>query len=87
MSRLRQGFGAQGAQGFLHRWLASPPPDAAIEITAERVSAAAIGTRGGEAVVQAYAVEPLAAGAVVPSLTARKIVDADAVRESLSRVA
>jgi type IV pilus assembly protein PilM len=82
MSRLRQGY---GAQALLARWLASPPPDAAVEITAERVSAAAIGTRAGAAVVQSFAVEPLAPGAVVPSLTAHNIVDREAVRTAVSR--
>ena len=75
------------AQGLLSRWLASPPPDAALEITADRVAAASVGTRGGAAVVNAYAVEPLAAGAVVPSLTAHNIVDPDAVRAAIGRVA
>ena len=44
-------------------WLASPPPDAAIEIAPEGVVVAAVGSRGREAVVQAYAVEPLPAEA------------------------
>jgi type IV pilus assembly protein PilM len=66
-------------------WLASPPPDAAVEITADRISAAVIGRHGTEAVVQAYAVEPLPPGAVVPSLTAQNIVDREATIAVLKR--
>lgn len=54
-------------------WLASPAPDAAIEIAMDRVSVAAVASRGGGLVVQAYATEPLPPGAVVPSLTASNI--------------
>ena len=66
-------------------WLASPPPDAAVEIAPGRISAAAIGGRGGEPVVQAYAVEPLPAGAVVASLLSQNIVDAPVVTAALRR--
>jgi type IV pilus assembly protein PilM len=66
-------------------WLASPPPDAAVEIAADRITAAAIGSRGTSPVVQAYAVEPLPAGAVVPSLTSQNILDAPAVTAALRR--
>lgn len=76
MSRLRHGF---GAQGLLTSWLASPVPDAAVEIAPERVSAAVIAARGAAARVQAYGVEPLPAGAVAASLGTRNIHDRDAV--------
>ena len=66
-------------------WLASPPPDAAVEITSDRIAAAVVGRRGAEAIVQAYAVEPLPAGAVVPSLTAQNIVDREATVAALKR--
>lgn len=65
------------------RWLAAPPPDAAIEIGPEAVTLAVVGARGGEAALQGYSVEPLPAGAVVPSLTGRNIVDRAAVRQAL----
>jgi Tfp pilus assembly PilM family ATPase len=83
MSRLRQ---RSGAQGLFASWLTSPPPDAAVEITADRVSAAVIGSRGAETVVQAYAVEPLPAGALVPSLTAQNVIDREVVIGALRRV-
>jgi len=66
-------------------WLASPPPDAAIEIASDRISAAVLGSRGASPVVQAYAVEPLPAGAVIPSLTAPNIVDQTTVTAVLRR--
>ena len=70
-------------------WLASSPPDAAIEIAPERVSVAVVGERSRGLVVQAYASEPVAPGAVVASLTSLNIhnrtVVADALRTALDR--
>jgi type IV pilus assembly protein PilM len=60
-------------------WLASSPPDAAIEISAESVSVGVLGTRGSDAVVQGFATAALPPGAVAPSLTAHNIVDRAAV--------
>ena len=60
---------------LLSSWLASPPPDAAVEISPERVAAATMAGRGNDLVVHGYASEPLPAGAVVPSLTAHNIID------------
>src|SRR5690348_6889258 len=60
-------------------WFASTPPDAAIEIAADRVTVAVVGERSGGLVVQAYAAERLPAGAVVPSLTSSNIHDRAAV--------
>jgi type IV pilus assembly protein PilM len=60
---------------LLSSWLASPPPDAAVEISPERVAAATMSGRGNDLVVHGYASEPLPAGAVVPSLTAHNIID------------
>ena len=71
---------------LLARWLASPPPDAAVEISGERVSAAAMGSRGGRFVIDSYAVEALPAGAVVPSLTTPNITDSGAVSRALRTV-
>jgi type IV pilus assembly protein PilM len=64
-------------------WIASPPPDAAVEIAADRVSVAVASERGGGLAVQAYAVEPLPAGAVVASLTSSNIHDRAAVVSAL----
>jgi len=64
-------------------WIASPPPDAAVEIAADRVSVAVATERGGGLAVQAYAVEPLPAGAVVASLTSSNIHDRAAVVSAL----
>jgi len=80
MSRLRRG---SGAQGLLARWLASPPPDAAIEIAPEGVSVAVLGSRGSEPVVEAFATASLPPGAVVPSLLSHNIVDRAAVAGAL----
>lgn len=74
---------------LLAKWLASPPPDAAVEIAPERVSAAAVsrGGSGGMALaVHAHAVEPLPSGAVVPSLTSQNIVDPAAVAAAVRTV-
>jgi type IV pilus assembly protein PilM len=60
---------------LLSSWLASPPPDAAVEISPERVAVATMAGRGNDLVVHGYASEPLPNGAVVASLTAHNIVD------------
>jgi type IV pilus assembly protein PilM len=67
-------------------WLASPPPEAAIEIAADHVSAAVIGERGGSLVVQGYAAEPLPPGVVTPSLTATNIHNRSVVVSALRTV-
>ena len=64
----------------------SPAPAAAVEIAANRVSAASLEWRGGLAVVSAHASEPLPAGALVPSLTAANIHDRPVVLGALGRV-
>jgi type IV pilus assembly protein PilM len=71
---------------LLARWLSSPPPDAAVEITGERVAAASMGSRGGRFAIDAYAVEALPAGAVVPSLTTPNITDSAAVNRAVKTV-
>ena len=58
----------------------------AVEIAKHRVSAASVSTRDAGLSVAAHAVETLAAGAVMPSLNATNIIDANAVAESLRRV-
>jgi type IV pilus assembly protein PilM len=64
-------------------WLASAPPDAAIEIAPDAVSIAALGSRGAEAVVHAYGSADLPAGAVTPALVGHNIVDRAAVVQAL----
>ena len=64
-------------------WLASAPPDAAIEIAPEAVSLAVLGSSGSDPAVRAHAVVPLPPGAVVPSLTAVNVVDRAAVAQAL----
>ena len=64
-------------------WLASSPPDAAIEIAPEAVSLAVLGSRGSDPVVQAHAVAHLPPGAVVPSLSSVNIADRAAVAQAL----
>lgn len=70
---------------LLTSWLASPVPDAAVEIAPDRISAAAL-ARGGPMRVQAYVSEPLPAGAIAPSLGARNIIDRDGVTEAVRAV-
>ncbi len=67
----------------LASWLASPAPDAAIEIAPDAVAVAVIGARGGDAVVQSYATAPVPAGAVVAGLGGRNVVDRAAVTAAL----
>jgi type IV pilus assembly protein PilM len=68
---------------ILASWLASPPLEAALEISPASVSVAVLGGRGANAVVEGYAVEPLPAGAVTPSLTSANIADREAVSRAL----
>jgi type IV pilus assembly protein PilM len=71
---------------LLAKWLASPPPDAAVEISGERVSAASMVSRGGGFAVHAHAVEALPPGAVVPSLNSLNIADVAAVTSAVRTV-
>jgi len=68
---------------ILASWLASPPLEAALEISPAAVSVAVLGGRSSNPVVQGYAVEPLPAGAVTPSLTSTNIADPEAVARAL----
>lgn len=67
-------------------WIASPLPDAAIEIAAERVSVAVAADRGSSLVVQSFASERLPVGAVTPSLTASNIHNRPAVVAAMRSV-
>ena len=64
-------------------WLTGDAPTTAIEIAAHRVTVLGLARGAGGAVVQGWASEPLAAGAVVPSLTALNVVDTAAVTQAL----
>jgi Tfp pilus assembly PilM family ATPase len=71
---------------LLSSWLASPPPDAAIEIAADRVAAAALTMRSSGLVVHGHAIETLSPGVVTPSLTGTNIHDRSAVAAALRSV-
>jgi Tfp pilus assembly PilM family ATPase len=71
---------------ILTSWLASPPPDAAIELAPDSVSGAVVTARGSDATVQSFAFEPLAAGALVPSLMGQNVVDRAAVVAAIRAV-
>jgi Tfp pilus assembly PilM family ATPase len=64
----------------------SPTPAAAVEVAANRVSAATLERRGGQAVVSAHASEPLPEGALVPALTGVNLHDRATVLGALTRV-
>ena len=81
----RQGIYQSTLIRRLARWLdATPHPSIACEIAADYI-AAARWTRGG-AGLDAFAVEPLPAGAIVPTPVEANIVDADEVRGAVGRV-
>ena len=73
---------------LLSRFFSSPRPAVALEITARQVTAARLGD-GAPPAVEATAVVPLPAGAVVPALSAANMADAavvaSAVKEALDR--
>ena len=71
---------------ILTSWLASPPPDAALELAPDSVSGAVISARGSDATVQSFAFEPLPLGALAPSLTAQNLVDRPAVVSAIKAV-
>ncbi len=64
----------------------SPGPSVAVEIAANRVSAAGLEWRGGQPVVATHAIEPLAEGALVPSLTSLNTHDRAAIVAAPGRV-
>ena len=67
-------------------WFASPPPAAAVEIGAGRVTAVVLGEVDGHAAVTAQATERLADGLVAPALTTPNLTDAAAVAAAVQRV-
>jgi type IV pilus assembly protein PilM len=64
----------------------APPPELAVELSARRVTAAAVEWRGDQPAIALHAVEPLPAGALVPSLTHHNIVDRAAVSAAVVRL-
>src|SRR5215831_10887102 len=71
---------------ILTSWLASPPPDAALELAPDSVSGAVVSARGSDATVQSFAFEPLPDGALVPSLMTSNLVDRAAVVSAIRTV-
>jgi type IV pilus assembly protein PilM len=71
---------------ILTSWLASPPPDAALELAPDSVSGAVVSARGSDASVQSFAFEPLPPGALSPSLTGQNLVDRTAVVSAIRAV-
>ncbi len=69
---------------LVDRLFAPPRPSVAIEIASTRV--AALRVAAGTPAAATHAVEPLPAGAVVPSLTSPNIVDQPAVVAAITRV-
>lgn len=85
MSGVRQGIYRSGLVRGVARWLDVPPhPALACEIAATHV-AAARWSRGG-AGLEGFAVEPLPAGAVVPSAVETNLVNVAAVRSAVASV-
>ncbi len=70
----------------LTRWLASPPPAAAVEITPGRVTAVSVATHAGAHVVSGHASVPLAPGAVDAALNAPNVHDAAALQAAIAGV-
>jgi Tfp pilus assembly PilM family ATPase len=71
----------------LPRLLRTPPPAVAVEITPSRVAAVEVsGDRAGSFRVTRFAVEPVAAGVVVPSLNSPNIEQPAALAQALKRL-
>ncbi len=67
----------------LPRWLGNPPPSAAVEISARRVTVAVIAQHGGTRVLSGYGGEALPPGAVEPALNAPNIHDPGALASAI----
>jgi type IV pilus assembly protein PilM len=65
------------------RLLASPPPAVAVEIAASHVTVLALTESSRESVIASYAVEPLAAGVVTPTLNASNVGDPAALSATI----
>ena len=64
-------------------WLASPPPNAALEITAARVTAVGVSDQRQTTIINAYASEALPNGAVEPALNAANVHDSSALSAAI----
>lgn len=75
----------------LGNWLTSPPPPAAVEVSARRVSVVALASPGGAVTVTGQSSELLPEGAVTPALNAVNVHDpaslAAAVKAAVDRIA
>jgi type IV pilus assembly protein PilM len=60
---------------ILPTFLSSPPPSVGLEIASDRVTAVALARKGSSHSLDAYAVEPVPAGAITPSLNATNVHD------------
>jgi type IV pilus assembly protein PilM len=60
-------------------WLASPPPSVAVEITAMRAVAVALGVQGGAYTIAGHGIELLAPGVATPALNGVNVHDEAAV--------
>ncbi len=67
----------------LPRWFGNPPPSAAVEISARRVTVAVIAQHGSTRVLSGYAGETLPPGAVEPALNAPNIHDLGALTSAI----
>jgi len=78
------------SESAIARWFASPPPPAAVEMSARRVSVVAIGSQGGSRVLTAQSSELLPEGIVTPALNGVNVHDpaalAGALRSALERI-
>ncbi|HZR24949.1 MAG TPA: pilus assembly protein PilM [Vicinamibacterales bacterium] len=64
----------------------APAPAVAVEIAADHIAGATLEWRGGQPVVGSYAIEPLASGALIPSLTNLNTQNRATVAGTLTRV-
>ena len=74
------------ARPSVSSWLASPPPSAALEITAARVAGVAVADGSGGPTVAAYGSAPLAPSVVTPALNAPNVHDEPALVRAMEAV-
>jgi type IV pilus assembly protein PilM len=74
------------ASGRRPAWLASPPPSAAVEISARQVSGVTLASQRGGFVVGGHASEPLPDNAVEPALNAVNVHDRAALTAAIRTV-
>lgn len=77
---------ATGSRSVFSRWLASPPPPAALEISPRRVTAVAVGGSAAAPVLSAYATAPLPDGAIEAALNAPNVHDSAALAVAIKSV-